>query len=39
MLDVGAQVEKYEVLAHLGGGGFADVYKARATSTSAPFMD
>ena len=29
MLDVGAQVEKYEVLEHLGGGGFADVYRVR----------
>lgn len=29
MLEVGAQVDKYQVLAHLGGGGFAEVYKAR----------
>ena len=29
MLTVGAQVERYEVLAHLGGGGFAEVYRVR----------
>jgi eukaryotic-like serine/threonine-protein kinase len=29
MLKAGAQVEKYVVLEHLGGGGFAEVYKAR----------
>ena len=29
MLEAGAQIEKYEVLAHLGGGGFAEVYRVR----------
>ena len=29
MLAPGTQVDRYEIIDHLGGGGFADVYKAR----------